>query len=458
MHLLTVSLNYKRTPVELRERFAVAKEEIPVALGQLFNTKSILECVLLSTCNRTEVFAVVDQLHRGRDFITKFLGDWFQAERHEFAPYLDFKEDDEATLHLFRLAVGLDSMVIGETQILGQVKEAFFAAQAQGATGTIFNTLFKQVITLAKRAHSETQIGQHAVSVSYAAVELSRKIHGDLNRKAALIIGAGKMSELTAKHLADNGVTDVIVLNRTLERAKVLAAKFGGRALPFDRLPEALGQADIIISSTGAKGYVLTRQDVEAAMQLRPARPLFLIDIAVPRDLDPAIHDVENVFLYDIDDLNGIVEANLKEREKEAQKVQMMIEEEMEAFKQWVATLGVVPVINALRHKAMAIQEETMRRIENKCPDLTERERRVIRKHTKSIINQMMHDPIVRLKEMAAEPDARQSLELFTKIFALEDELKEQEKIEQARKLAENLEKPHKEFQKTRAKELPIQL
>ncbi|WP_188622598.1 glutamyl-tRNA reductase [Caldalkalibacillus thermarum] len=458
MHLLTVSLNYKRAPVELRERFTLTKEEIPLALDQLQKTKSILECVLLSTCNRTEVFAVVDQLHRGRDFVTKFLGEWFHIERSEFMPYLDFKEDDQAIEHLFRLAVGLDSMVIGETQILGQVKEAFFAAQQAGATGTIFNTLFKQVITLAKRAHSETQIGRHAVSVSYAAVELSRKIYGHLNRKTALIIGAGKMSELTAKHLADNGVTDILVANRTLERAEGLAAKFGGRVLAFDQLGDALCEADIIISSTGAKGYILTRQDVEAAMERRPARPLFMIDIAVPRDLDPAINDIENVFLYDIDDLNGIVEANLREREKEAEKVQVMIQAEMEAFKQWVATLGVVPLITALRQKATAIQEEAMRRIENKLPDLTEEELRVIRKHTKSIINQMMHDPIVRLKEMAAEADAKRSLELFTKIFALEDELEEQEKIEQARKLAENLDKQQKGYKEGPPKELPLQL
>lgn len=457
MHLLTVGLNYKNTPVELRERFSFADEALGDALDQLRQTKSILECAILSTCNRTEVYAVVDQLHTGRHFIKKFLSEWFGVHREEFVSFLDIKEGNEAIRHLFAVAVGLDSMVLGETQILGQMKQAFFAAQEQGATGIIFNTLLKQVITFAKKAHSETEIGQHAVSVSYAAVELGKKIYGDLDQKSVLLLGAGKMSELTAKHLRDHGVSEVFVVNRTLERGQSLAAKFSGSAYRYDQLEDCLGRVDIVISSTGAQGYVLTKEIVERVMKTRSkAHPIFFIDIAVPRDLDPAIHEVENAFLYDIDDLNGIVQSNLEEREKEAQKIQRLIQQELDDFNTWLSTLGVVPLITALRQKALSIQEQTMQSIENKLPDLTERERKILNKHTKSIINQMMRDPIMRIKELAAQPDGDKALEMFTNIFALEEELLVQEEVEQAKRLAQTLEKEReRNYRNVQRKELP---
>lgn len=455
MHILTVSLNYKQTPVEVREKFAVSETELPEALAALRKTKSILECVLLSTCNRTEIFALVDQLHRGRDFIVRFMSDWFGVKREDFISCIQYKENDQAIRHLFRLACGLDSMVIGETQILGQVKQAFFAAQKEKTTGTIFNTLFKNVITLAKRAHAHTKIGQHAVSVSYAAVELSRQIHGELSNKKALIIGAGKMSELTLKHLADQGVNQITVVNRTVEKAEELAKPFGGSALGIDHLDEAVKEADIVISSTGARGYVLTQEQIKEAMLGRSHRPLFVIDIAVPRDVDPAVGELDQVFLYDIDDLNGIVEANLEEREKEAKLVEAMIEEELVSFKHWLHTLGVVPLITALQEKAKGIQEEAMRKIENKLPDLTENELRLIRKYTKSIINQMMHDPIVRIKEMAAQRGSKEALHLFAEIFALEDHLHKEEDIDPVRRLAENLD-PKSVNKPVYAEELPV--
>lgn len=456
MHILTASLNYRRTPVELREKFSLPEESLPAALKVLKKTKSILECVLLSTCNRTEVFAVVDQLHRGKDFIVRFLEDWFGVDRDQFIYCLEFKENDEALYHLFRLASGLESMVIGETQILGQVKQAFFTAQKEGTTGIIFNTLFKQVITMAKRAHAQTKIGQHAVSVSYAAVELSRKIHGDLKGKKAVIIGAGKMGELTVTHLKDHGVEEIAVVNRTLEKAEEVAKRFSGQAYPMEKLAEVLREADIVVSSTGARGYVLTRNEVEEVMKKRGDKPLFMIDIAVPRDLEPSIGQLDHVFLYDIDDLNGIVEANLKEREREAQEVEAMIEDEVVQFTEWVNTLGVVPLITALQEKALAIQQEAMRKIENKLPDLTEDERRLIRKYTKSIVNQMLHDPIVRIKEMAAQRGSKEALQFFTHLFALEDRLKEQEKTKQTTLLAENLMKPKEKQKRPLVEELPL--
>ena len=432
MHILVIGLNYKTAPVEIRERFAFRDEDKSEAILTLRGTKSIQECVIVGTCNRTEIYAIVDQLHTGRHYVKTFLSEWFQIDREEFIDYLYVKENDEAVSHLFRVVCGLDSMVLGETQILGQVRDAFIKSQELKTTGTVFNMLFKQAITIAKRAHSETEIGKNAVSVSYAAIELGKRIFGYFHKKTVLILGAGKMSELTAKHLHTNGVESVIVVNRTYEKAKVLANKFNGLAYTMDELTNALIQSDIVISSTGSDGYVISKEDIQQVMKKRKSRPLFLIDIAVPRDLDPSIHELDNVYLYDIDDLEGIVEANLQERAKEAEKIGVMIGEELSSFKSWLNTLGVVPVISALRQKAIAIQEEAVRNIENKLPDLTEQELRIIRKYSKTIVNQLLHDPLIRMKEMAA--DSNQSLDLFVKIFALEEELEKQQRIKEENK------------------------
>ncbi|MCK6257946.1 glutamyl-tRNA reductase [Fictibacillus sp. KIGAM418] len=427
MHILVVGLNYKTAPVEIREKVAFNPNEMDQALRALRERKSILECTIVSTCNRTEVYAVVDQIHTGRYYMKSFLAEWFSIDTNELNPFLFIREEEIAVEHLFRVAAGLDSMVLGETQILGQVRDSFLLAQQEGTTGTIFNHLFKQAITLAKRSHSETEIGENAVSVSYAAVELAKKIFGGLEKKDILIVGAGKMGELTAKHLHSNGVASVHVVNRTFEKASELAGRFEGTAHPIEHLTSVLAHADIVITSTGSDSYVITKEMVQSVLKQRKGRPLFMVDIAVPRDLDPSLDELESVFLYDIDDLEGIVEANLAERKKEAEKIEIMIEEEIIGFHSWVNMLGVVPVITALREKALAVQAETMQSIERKMPQLTDREKKVLSKHTKSIVNQLLRDPIVRIKEQAGEPGADQALEFFTKIFALEEEVKRQE-------------------------------
>ncbi|MDU5949957.1 MAG: glutamyl-tRNA reductase, partial [Paenibacillus macerans] len=332
-------------------------------------------------------------------------------------------EDEQAVRHLFRVACGLDSMVLGETQILGQVKSAFLLSQREKGTGTWFNMLFKQAVTLGKRAHSETAIGESAVSISYAAVELGKRIFGSFSGKRVLILGAGKMSELTAKHLSGGGADEVIVANRTYARAQELAAKFDGTPCTMQEAMERLADVDILISSTGAEGYVITSAQVARSMKRRPDRPLFMIDIAVPRDIEPEIGELENVFLYDIDDLEGIVENNLEMRRAEAVKIDKMIEEEMQVFANWLQTLGVKPVIRALQEKAAHIHESTLDSMFNKLPELDERQRKVIRRLTKSILNQMMHDPINRIKEMAGGKQGAEALEMFTQIFALEKHL-----------------------------------
>ena len=422
MHILVVSVNYRTAPVEFREKLTFQAAELERAMTTLQNQKSVLENVIVSTCNRTEIYAVVDQLHTGRYYIKKFLADWFQLEIEEVAPYLTIFEQDGAIDHLFRVTCGLDSMVVGETQILGQIKDSFLEAQQVKATGTIFNELFKQVITLAKRAHSETTIGESAMSVSYAAVELGKKIFGELTDCHLLILGAGKMSELALQNLYGSGARKVTVMNRTLSKAEIMAEKYMGHAKPLSELQCALLEADILISSTGASDYVITKEMMTKVEKMRSGRPLFMVDIAVPRDIDPAIDELEGSFLYDIDDLQGVVEANRAERLKEAEKIQFMIEEEIVLFKTWLSTLGVVPLISALRDKALAIQSETMESLERKIPNLSDRERKVISKHTKSIINQLLKDPILVAKEIAAEEGADEKLALFAKIFDLEME------------------------------------
>ncbi|MEH7354286.1 glutamyl-tRNA reductase [Neobacillus drentensis] len=426
MYIVVVGLNYKTAPVEIRERLTFNETELVDAIKKLNSKKSILENIILSTCNRTEIYAVVDQLHTGRYYIKEFLSEWFGMEQTEFSPFLFVYENDGAVEHLFNVTCGLNSMVLGETQILGQVRTSFMLAQQEETTGSVFNHLFKQAITLGKRGHSETDIGANAVSVSYAAVELAKKIFGSLANKHVLIFGAGKMGELAAQNLHGHGVKKVTVINRTFEKAKVLAARFNGEAKTLADLERSLVEADILISSTGAKDFVISKETMARVEKKRRGNPLFMVDIAVPRDLDPRISELENVFLYDIDDLEGIVEANMQERQKAAAKIRLMIEKEIVDFNHWLGMLGVIPVISALREKALAIQSETMVSLERKLPNLSDRDIKVLNKHTKSIINQLLKDPILQAKELAARPDADQAMEFFMKIFNIEELVQEQ--------------------------------
>lgn len=435
MHTLVVGLNYKTAPVEIREKLSFIEADLPNAMQALQKEKSILENVIVSTCNRTEIYAVVDQLHTGRYYIKQFLSKWFNIPFEEFEQHLFIHENEASIDHLFRVTAGIDSMVLGETQILGQVRKSFLQGQELGTTGTVYNHLFKQAVTFAKRSHSETAIGENAVSVSYAAVELAKKIFGSLNNRHVAILGAGKMGELAIQNLYGSGVGKVTVINRTFEKAQNLADKFDGAAKSMNELQCTLLEADILISSTGATNYVIDYDLMKYVAKMRKGDPLFMVDIAVPRDLDPKIGDLPNVFLYDIDDLQGIVNANLAEREKAANQIVEMISGEIVEFKEWFTTLGVVPVISALRKKAGRIQEETMQSIENKMPDLTERERKILNKHTKSIINQLLKEPILQAKEIANSPHAKDQLQLFQQIFGLEEAVQEEIALKQPEKV-----------------------
>lgn len=422
MHIIAISINHRTADVALREKVAFKADTIHESHIDLFETKSILENVILSTCNRTEVYAVTDQIHTGRYYIQRFLARKFGLEVDEIKAMSEALVGDEAVEHLFNVTSGLDSIVLGETQILGQMRDAFFTAQEVGTTGTIFNHLFKQAITFAKRAHNETDIADNVVSVSYAAVELAKKVFGNLKSQHAVIIGAGEMSELSLLNLLGSGIEKVTVVNRTAERARDLADKHQVDYAQLDELESLLVNADIVISSTSASEYIITQSMMETVTRQRKQEPMVLIDIAVPRDIDPAIESDMNVFSYDIDDLKGLVDANLREREAAAAQIADQIPQEIASHNDWVNMLGVVPVIRALREKAMNIQQETMDSIDRKLPDLSERERKVISKHTKSIINQMLKDPIKQAKELSNDKNSSEKLELFQNIFDIEAE------------------------------------
>jgi glutamyl-tRNA reductase len=425
MHIITIGINYKTAPVEVRERVAFAPNELQDAMNSLKNEKSILENIIVSTCNRTEIYAVVDQVHTGQYYMKRFLLQRFDLKDEELSPYLITKSGNDAINHLFTVASGLDSMVIGETQILGQVKDSYLLAQENNVIGTIFNQLFKQAITFAKKVHSETGIGENAVSVSYAAVELSKKIFSNLKGCNVLIVGAGKMSNLALQNLYSQGVGKVTVINRTVENAVRLADQFNGIGKGLESLENALKEADIVISSTGSKEYVITEKMIRRIEKSRKGNPLFLVDIAVPRDIEPSIHNIDSAFLYDIDDLQGIVAENLAEREREAVKIKKAITEEIDNFQSWLSMLGVVPVISALREKALDIQADTMSSLERKLPHLSERDLKIIQKHTKSIVNQLLRDPIMKAKEMGTSKHSEAQIALFKEIFSLDEILQE---------------------------------
>ena len=422
MHLIAISINHRTADVALREQVAFKDDAIRSANVDLFETKSILENVILSTCNRTEVYAVVDQIHTGRYYIQRFLARNFGFDVEEIKEMTEVTVGDAAVRHLLQVTSGLDSVVLGETQILGQIRDAFFIAQEEDTTGTIFNHLFKQAITFAKKAHNETDIADNAVSVSYAAVELSKKVFGKINNKSALIIGAGDMSELSLLNLIGSDVTDVTIVNRTVSKAQKLATAHNVKYESIEALPQLLAHADIVISSTSSDEYIITNSMMATIQSQRKNDSLVLIDIAVPRDIEPGIDTIQDVFNYDVDDLKGLVDANLKQRQNAADEILQRIPAEIDAHNEWVNMLGVVPVIRALREKAMDIQEDTMSSIDRKLPGLTERERKIISKHTKSIINQMLKDPIKQAKELSSDKKSNEKLELFQNIFDIEAE------------------------------------
>ena len=422
MHLTLVGLSHKTAPIEIREKLTFPAHAQAEALSALVQSPEIAEAVILSTCNRTEVYAVTASEHGGVDAVVDFMCDFHGLDRHELVRYLYVIEGMPVVRHLFRVISSLDSMVLGEAQIMHQCKEAYDAAFEAGAAGRILNKLLRQSFEVGKRVRTETAIGESAVSISYAAVELARKVFDTLEGRTILVVGAGKMSELTAKHLVSQGVKTVLVANRTYERAVELAEKFEGTPIPYEDLYARMHEADIVISSTAAPGYVIDKEHVAGAMRGRRA-PLFLIDIAVPRDIDPAVNDVPNAFVYDIDSLNGVVQSNLDERMREARRAEVIIEEELAAFESWHDTMEVVPTIAAIRARADSIRNDELAKALKRLGGLSDDDRRTVEALSQAIVNKMLHGPTAVLKTTAAEKDGYTYVEAARRLWSLDTDL-----------------------------------
>lgn len=402
--IVVVGLNHETAPVAVREALAFPKQDLGRALERVRQEAGLSEAVILSTCNRVEIYGRSET--SGAAAVAQFLARYHGREWSEVEKHLYRLEGEEAVRHAFRVAASLDSMVLGESQILGQVKEAYQAAEGCGSLGPVLNGLRMRSVAAAKRARSETAIGRNAVSLSHVAVELASKIFGELRGHAVLLVGAGKMSELAARQMVRRGARASVLGGRRFEKAEQLAMSLGGRAAPFESLRAELARADIVISGTGAAGVVVEREDVEAAQAARHGRPLFLIDIAVPRDIAEDAGKVAGVFLYDIDDLQGVATANLRERRRQSAEAEAIVEREVREFLDWRRSLEVVPLLVELRKRADEIRRAEIEKARRRLGTLTPEQESALEAATTAIVNKLLHAPTVRLKELAGHGQA----------------------------------------------------
>ena len=418
--IILIGINHKTAPVELRECIAFSEDESASALQTLSRKPHIKELLLFSTCNRVEVLVVTENKREAIDSTKDYIAEVNKIPRQAFEDSLYIHEGDEAVRHVFRVASSLDSMVVGEPQILGQVKDAYRLATEAKVSGVILNRLLHRTFSVAKRIRTETGIGGHAVSISYAAVELGRKIFGSLEGKNVLLVGAGEMAELAVEHLIRNKVGDIYVANRTFENGVELARRFNGQALRFEEIADCLKVVDIIISSTGSPDFVITRDQVKGVIRIRRNRPIFFIDIAVPRDIDPQVNRLSNSYVYDIDDLQGVIDENIEDRQKEAIKGERIVDEAVIQFRDWSASLEVVPTIVALRNKLESIAETEIRKTlqSNKIP---ESGAQAIKKMADSLINKILHHPTMFLKRNSMTGDKSNHIDLVRKLFKLDE-------------------------------------
>jgi glutamyl-tRNA reductase len=428
--IVLLGVNHNTAPVEVRERLSLSGSDAP-ALRLFSELPSCEEVVFLSTCNRVEVLVSASRLDEVKESIKGLWQQMGEMDSSTLQEVLYEYEGMSAIRHLFRVASSLDSMVVGEPQILGQLKDAYRMALEAKTAGMVLNRLLHKAFSVAKKVRTETRIASHAVSISYAAVELAKKIFGDLSGKGGMLIGAGEMAELAAQHLISSGAGKLVVANRTLSRAVELARSLGGSAISLEEVEDALIDVDIVISSTGAPGIILRKDQVKRIMRPRRHRLLFIIDIAVPRDIDPKVNDIDNVYLYDIDDLKGVIKFNKAEREKEASKADRIVEEEVIKFIAWMESLNVVPVIQHLQEKAEAVRQKELSRSHKVLESLNDEQQKALDVLTRSIVQKILHDPIVCLKKGAQEKDSEMMLDAACLLFGiddLEDAQKQQDK------------------------------
>lgn len=422
MHIVVVGLSHKTAPVEIREKLAVPESRLGEALTRLCSYAGVKEGILLSTCNRVEVYAVVEDLELGYGRIQEFLADAHMSlSSEQLTPHLYWQTGDRAVTHLFRVASSLDSMIVGESQILGQLKDAFETALTHKSTGLILNKVVKKAISVAKRVRTDTKIAETAVSVSYAAVELAKKIFSDLRDKTVLLIGAGEMAKLAARHFIANGVRHVRVTTRTPQHGLELANRFNGTAVPFEQFRDEMATADIVLVSTGAAHYLVNSDDVLRAVKQRMNRPIFLIDISVPRNIDPSVRHIDNAFLFDVDDLKFRVEQNRGERLQEAEKAERMVVEEVAIVRQWMQSLEVTPTIVALKNKAEDIKRNELEKAMGRLAHLSPQERALVEGMASSIVNKLIHNTMVTLKTEVTTAEGAAFVEAARRFFNLSE-------------------------------------
>ncbi len=420
MYVLLTGINHQTAPVEIRERFAFAPSRMEQAYRQLNEDPALEGLVILNTCNRTELYATARDIEKGQAQLRSFLASISSLSAEQLEEYVYQPNCYDAIEHLFRVSSGLDSMIIGETQVLGQVKEAYLKAQEYKASDVVLNSLFQKAIHVGKKVRTATAIDQHPVSVSYAAVELAKQILGPLQDKTVLVVGAGEMADLATQYLRLNGVKSVIISNRSYEKAVEMAAVFDGRAARLDQLPAELANADIVISCTAAQHYVLREENCRESLLARKGRKIIMIDVAVPRDIDPALSSIAEVFLYDIDDLQGVIDLNMAARRKAALKANSIIASELDDFNEWMASLCVVPVISALKKRGETIKQKELKKAFNRLGKVSDREKEIMTAMAHSIVNQMLHYPVVNLKEMAVSNHGHLYAEIVKKLFSLD--------------------------------------
>jgi len=416
--IVVVGVSHRTAPLDVREALAFPKEDLPGILKRLREELHAEEVMILSTCNRVELYGRVTEPAAVEEASQRFAASRGRT-REDLGGALYHLTGDEAVRHAFRVAASLDSMVIGEPQILGQVKEAYHIAEGAGTLGSMLNALRNRSLASAKRARTETGIGHNAVSVSYVAVELARKIFGEMKDRKVLLVGAGKMSELAAKHLVRQGALATVLGGRRFARAEELAAALGGRAMPFESLRDELARADIAISGTGAPGVVIHREDVVAACQARHRRPLFLIDIAVPRDVDSSVRDLEGVFLYDLDDLKAVADANMRERRKQAAAAEALVEREVREFLDWQRSLDVVPLLQEVRRRAEEIRKGELEKARHRLGPLTPEQEAALEAATTAMVNKLLHPSMVQIKEVSKNGHAPEHIGLIRKLLGL---------------------------------------
>lgn len=423
LRTVVLGISYKTAPIEVRELFSFSQETLELGVRQLNNQNHIEECVILSTCNRVEVYAVSENVELCLESIKRFISEFHNIPEERLSPYIYYSIGHMAVRHLFNVASSIDSMVVGEPQVLGQVKQSYKVASSQGTTGVILNRLFHTSFFVAKRIRTETGIGSHAVSISYIAVELAKRIFDDLSRRSVMLVGSGEMAEIAAQHLIRAGINDLYIASRKFENAVELSEKLNGNSIRFDEAFYHLKDVDIVIAATGSQDFIIKPNHVKEALKLRNNDPMFLIDIAVPRDIDPRIEDISDIYLYDIDDLKNVSDENIKTRKESLSKAEVIIHEVEKSFETWLNGLKAVPAIIDLKNRFELIKDSELGKALDKLDSLSEEDKYTIELMASRIIGKILHNPLTNLKKESSTSMGALYVDSIKRLFELEREL-----------------------------------